>query len=575
MRNQEIADMLYDLADLLEIRGEDRFRVGAYRRAAQNIESLTEDVELIWKQGHLEDIPGVGEGIAKKIDEKLRTGNLRVLEDVKKEIPPGLTQVARVPGIGPKTALKLFKQLNITDLETLKEKAESGAIQKIPGLGPKSEENILKGIQRVEKRLTRMLLSTVLPTVDEIVKQLSKTKDIYKVSPAGSVRRMKETIGDIDIQASTSDPEKLIGEFTKFEIVDRVTLQGPTKVSVLTKTGLQVDLRVVKPEEFGAALQYFTGSKAHNIKLRDIAIKKGFKLNEYGLFEVKTDKRVAGETEESIYETLGMRMIPPEMREDRGEIEAAMAGKLPRVIEYDEVKADCHIHSNWSDGSATIEEMAMGAKRRGYDFMVLTDHSKGLGIARGLSEERIKEQRKIIEELNEKKLNGFTILQGSEVNIRGDGSLDYTNKELALFDVVSASIHGGFNQPEEKITNRIISAMKNPYVYSINHPTGRLIGKREAYGINLEKVLEAARDTGTCLEIDGQADRLDLNDVWARRAKETGCRIVIDSDAHSVAQLEYMRYGIAVARRAWLETKDVVNALPMGKYLSTIKKGPR
>jgi DNA polymerase (family 10) len=574
LRNQEVAETLYEVGDLLEIMGEDRFKVGAYRRAAQNIESLTEDVEVIWKQGELDDIPGVGAGIAKKIDEKLRTGNLNYLEELRKKIPSGLTRVAKVPGIGPKTALKLYKQLNITNLRELKEAAKRGAIQNLPGLGPKSEENIVKGIERVEKRLTRMLLSTVLPTVDEIVKQLTRVKGINQVSPAGSVRRMKETIGDVDIQASASAPEALIDTFTKFKVVSRVTLQGPTKASVLTKTGLQVDLRVVKPEEYGAALQYFTGSKAHNIKLRDIAIKKGMKLNEYGLFDVKTDKRVAGDTEESIYAVLGLKMMPPEMREDRGEIEASLEGNLPEVVGYDEVSADCHTHSDWSDGRATIEEMVQGAKNRGYEFMVLTDHSKGLGIARGLSEERIKEQRKVIDKVNES-MDGFTVLQGSEVNIRGDGTLDYTKKELDLFEVVSASIHGGFNQPEEKITSRIISAMNNPYVYSINHPTGRLIGRREAYGGNLEKVFKVAKETGTCVEIDGQADRLDLDDVWARRAKEMGCKISVDSDAHSVAQLEYMRYGIGVARRAWLEKKDVINTLPMDKFLLAIKRGPR
>ena len=571
MRNREIAQLLENIATLLEMKGENRFKIVAYEEAAHRIENWPEPIEEVWQKGKLKEIPGIGESIASKIEEYLTTGKLSYLEELTKEIPPEVIQLTTIPGVGPKIAKLLYDQLGIRSIEDLEKAIAEQKLRHLPRLGVKSEEKIRKGIEMFKRQSGRMLLGQALPLVEEIVGALREKSGVTKISPAGSVRRMKETIGDIDILVASSTPESIMDVFTSLPQVREVIARGSTKSSIVTQEGIQVDLRVVEEVSFGAALQYFTGSKAHNIKLREIALKKGFKVNEYGIFRLDDDKRIGGEKEEEIYETLGMEWIPPEMREDQGEIELAQEKKLPVLIDISDLQGDLHVHSNWSDGVSSIAEMAEAALSRGYKYLAICDHTQSLAVASGLSPEEIRERRKEIEQWN-KKGKGLRLLDGVEANIMSDGSLDFPDSELEKLEVVVAGLHSGLGQGEEKILYRLEEAMKNKYVQVISHPTGRILNRRDAYQVNREKLFNLAQETNTYLEINSQPERLDLSDGDARRARDLGVKLVISTDAHDPSSLDYIRYGVAQARRGWLQKEDVLNTFSLEELLEFLNR---
>ncbi|MDD5449236.1 MAG: DNA polymerase/3'-5' exonuclease PolX [Candidatus Omnitrophica bacterium] len=573
INNLEIAKIFNQIADLLELKDENIFRVRAYRRAAQNLEAVTEDVSEIAKRKELTKIPGIGEDLAGKITEFIKTGKIRFFEKLKKHTSSIYLELITIPGIGPKTAEELIYKLKIKSLKGLEEKARGHKLSGIPGLGEKTESNILKGIELIRKGRERVMLGTALPLAEDITRRLKKLPETGEIVICGSLRRQKETIRDIDILVTSSNPRKIMNAFIGLPFIKRVLAHGPTKSSALIKEDIQVDVRVVEPESFGAALLYFTGSKEHNIHLRKIAVKKGLKINEYGVFNIKTKKKVGGKTEEEMYKTLGLPYIPPELREDRGEVESfAKGARVPRLIDLNDIKGDYHVHTKASDGSNSIEDIVKAAIAKNYEYVVISDHSKSLKIAGGLSEDELLKQIKAIREIN-KRLKNFRVLAGSEVDILEDGSLDYSDEILARLDVVTASIHTGFKQSKEKLTTRITRAMQNKYVNIIAHLSGRLIGERDAYPLNMDRIFKTARETNTTLEINAFPNRLDLDDTNAKRAKESGIMMAIGSDSHSALQLESMKYGVSVARRAWLEKKDVLNCLTADEALKRLKKG--
>ena len=562
MKNQEIANAFRQIAEILEIKGENVFRIHAYERAAQNIESIPEDIEVFVKEDRLTSIPGIGKDLEDKIKEMVSTDRLKFLEDLKKEIPAGLLDMLDIPGIGPKTAKLLYEKLGIRDVVMLERMAHAGRIKELPGIKEKTEENILRGIELFKRGRDRMDIKTAVDVADSIISQLKRVKGVTKINPAGSLRRMKDTVRDVDILVSSREPKEAMDTFIKLSEIKDVLAKGPTKLSVVTEEGIQVDVRVMESVSYGAALLYFTGSKAHNIKLRQLAIKNGLKLNEYGLF--KNKKKVAGKTEKKMYEILGLSYIVPELREDRGEVEAASEGKLPDLVGLDDIKGDLHVHSNWSDGGSSIEEVVVRAKKLGYEYIAITDHSQGLKIAGGLDRSALKEKRKEIERLR-KRYKGIDILYGAEVDIDSDGNLDYPDDILKEMDIVIGAIHSGFKQPKEKLTRRIIKACQNKFVQVIAHPTGKLRGAREEYEIDLEEFFKVAREEGTALEVNSFPQRLDLNDIHCRMAKDFGVKLAINTDAHIAEQLELMKFGVAVARRGWIEKADVLNTLPCAR----------
>ena len=569
MKNIEVAELLIEIADYLEF-ADDTYRVRAYRKAALVIEGLSEDIEQVWKDGRLEELPGIGEGIAKKIDEFLKTGKLKHLDELKKKTPVDMESLGRIEGMGPKTILKLYRELKIKNVAGLEKAAKQGKIQKIEGLGPTVEQNIIKSIEFAKKSKDRVPLGFALGSAEEVTKYLKALKEVQKVSVAGSTRRMKETIGDIDILATSKNPQIVIDFFAKMPNVAQVLAKGPTKSSVRLKEGMQVDLRVLNDNIFGAALLYFTGNKEHNIILRRIAIEKGLKLSEYGLFDSRTNRLVAGRTEEEVYKKLGMDYIEPEMREDEGEIEMAQHHMLPKLIGYNNIKGDLQMHTKWSDGNNTVEEMALAAKKLGHEYICITDHTGKLAIANALDEKRIKGQRKEIDKLN-KKLSGIEILQGVEVNITDDGKLDMPDKVLKEMDIVVASIHSGFKNPKEKITRRMVKAIENENVDIIAHPTGRLITKRESYDIDLEAVFDAAKRTNTIMEINSYPERMDLRDSHVRAAVKAGVKLVISTDAHNTDQLHFFKLGIGTARRGWATKNDIINTRKLKDMIRMLK----
>ncbi len=566
MKNAEIAKILYEMADMLEMQGVE-FKPRAYRRAAQSVETLQRGVEEIWREGALRTIPGVGENIERKINEYLETGRLSSYEKLKKSLPVDLESLLSVGGLGPKRVGMLYRKLKIRNLNNLEKAAKSHRIAKLEGMGDRSEKKIIEGIAFARRSTGRMLLGTAFPIANEIVGRLAKLGVVKQVAPAGSLRRMKETVGDIDILATSDKPGDVIEFFVNMNGVEEIIAKGPTKASVRLG-GVQVDIRVLGDKVFGAALQYFTGSKEHNVALRKIAIARGLKLSEYGL--LRGNKLVAGDTEDDIYNKLGLRYIEPELRENAGEIEAAGKDKLPNLIKYGAVKGDLQIHTKWSDGSNTIEEMAAAAKKFGYEYICITDHGGRLKIAGSLDEKRFRKQWKEIGSLNEN--TGIEILKGIEVNIGPGGRPDVKNELLKEFDIVIASIHSGFNQPKDAATKRIITAMENENVGMIGHLTGRMIGERKGAELDFEKIFDAAKRTQTILEINAQPKRLDLSDANARDAVKAGCMLAINTDAHSAEQLADMRFGVGVARRAWAEDKDIINTLPLKGFLKCLKR---
>lgn len=559
MKNSEIAKFFYEIANILEMQ-DVQFKPRAYRKAAMAIETWNKDVEKIYKEkgvNGLKELPGVGEAIAKKTAEILETGKLKYLEELRKDSPKDLLDIVSLYDIGPKTAYKIYKEIGVNTVEELKKSAEKHKIKNIKGLGEKTEEKILEGIKKMKEAKGRMIIGVAWPVAFDVVEALKKEGDIEKISIAGSLRRKKETIGDIDILVVSNQPEKTMNSFVSLENVKEVLLKGKTKTSVIIND-IHADLRVVPEESFGSALQYFTGSKEHNIKIRKIASDKGMKISEYGVFERKTNKRLAGETEEGVYKVLSMQYIEPELREDRGEIEEAMKNKLPKLIDEKDIKGDFHVHTKWSDGANTIEEMVRAGIKKGYSFIAVTDHSKSLRVARGLKENNVLEQIKEIENLS-KKYPGFKIFTGSEVDIKGNGELDFDDSILKKLDIVIAGIHSKLKMDEKTMTERIITAMGNKNVDIIAHPTGRVIGKREPYRLNMEKILETASENKTCLEINALPDRLDLNDTYIKMAKEKNVKLCINTDAHNLSHFDMMKYGVFNARRGWLTKKDVLN----------------
>ncbi len=568
-----LAEAFEALAELSEIKGEVRFKVNAYHRAAEMVRSHGNELLEIDDVKGLRKYPGIGEGIAKKILEYKETGSISKLEELKEEVPVELISLLQVPNLGPKRAKLVYDELGVRTVDELQEAAEEHRLADLPGLGPKAEQNILEGIRQKKTISGRLLLSQAHHIQQEIIELMQVRIPGLDISPAGSLRRMKETIGDIDILVSSTQAQAVMEQFTTLPLVDKVLLRGDTKSSIVTRDGLQVDMRVVLPKEYGAALQYFTGSQSHNVRVREIAKKDGKKINEYGVFRVADDRRLAGETEEQVYRALGMACPPPEIRENRGEVEAALRGELPVLIEHADILGDLHVHSEASDGTASLEELRESAERLGYRYLAVTDHAANLRVAGGLDRDRLVSQIEAIRKMNEAGDSTVTLLAGTELNIDNDGGLDYEEDILAMLDVVVVSVHGGFKQDRERITHRIVAAMHDPHVKIVAHPTGRLIGQRPPYDLDLRAVMREARETGTALELNAFPDRLDLNDENLMEAREHGVRIAIGTDAHRLEHLAFMSYGVATARRGWLGRGDVLNTLHTEQLLEWLWKG--
>ena len=562
MITKTIAAIFRDIAKILEIKGENVFRIRAYERAARNVESLSEDIQDLINDDRLRSIPGVGEDLEGKIREIVKTGRLKFLEDLKKSVPEGLLELLDVPSVGPKTAKLLYEKLNIRSLAGLEKAAKEGKLLELEGIKEKSVENILKGITLLKQGKERMDLASAISAAGELIEGLKGRAPIKEIMPCGSLRRRKETVRDIDILAVSDSPDKVISAFIHLPQVKDINAKGQTKSSIITRDGAQVDLRVVEKRSYGAAMVYFTGSKAFNIRLRQMAIRKGLKVNEYGVFKVKGDKEtyLCGQSEEEVFKALGLPEIEPELREDTGEIEAALKNELPELLSLKDIKGDFHCHSRYSDGNNSILEMAESARALGYQYLNISDHSQSLKVAGGLSLEDLKKKKLEIEKLNAQ-LKGFRILFGTEVDIDSRGRLDYPDSILAEFDVVVAAIHTGFKQSKKQITKRLVSACKNKNVDIIAHPTGKLWGTREPYEIDWEEFLRAAADCRTAMEINAYPLRLDLNDLNCRRAKEKGIKLVISTDSHTTDQLKYMHLGVSTARRGWVTKADVLNTL--------------
>lgn len=570
MTNKEIAKRFNEIADLLELKGENPFRIRAYRKAAQNIDALGRDISEIPEEER-KKIPGIGKDLAGKITEFIETGSIHALDELRMEIPQGLLEIMSIPGVGPKTAKSFYENLGIADIETLEGAAKDGSLLKLPGIKEKTVSNILRGIELLKRGRERRPIGEVMPQAEQIIASLKKVKGVGEVALAGSLRRWKETIKDIDILVTSSEPERVMDAFVSLPGVSDVIQKGTTRSSILLSDGLQVDLRVVERDSFGAALQYFTGSKEHNIHLRELAQKRGLKINEYGIFDEKTDRKLGGKSEEEIYRLLDLEWIPPELREDTGEIDAALRGSLPELVTLEDIRGDLHIHSRWSDGSYDIADLAAVARELGYEYIAITDHSKGLGIAGGLTEEKIIEEKREVDSLN-KRFRNFRIFMGVEVDIRSDGSLDLPEDVLKNLDFVVASVHSGFRQDIRQMTRRVVSAIKCPYVDLIAHPTGRLIGSREPYEIDMEEVFRVTKKEGKAIEINAFPQRLDINDKLAREAKRHGIPVIINTDSHISDQFLFMKYGVQVARRGWLEKRDVLNTLSLKEFQKRLQK---
>lgn len=574
MINGEIAKILREMGMMYEM--EDvQFKPRAYEKAAMAVEELSVGASELYKRGGkkaLDEIPGIGPAIAAHIEALLKTGSFSEYRRMKKKIPVALDELVAVEGLGPKMVRVLYQKLRVRNLKDLERAAKAGKVRNLPHFGAKSEEKILRGIEFLRKSKGRFLLGTILPIVRTIEERLRKVPGVDQVATAGSVRRFQETIGDIDILVTAKKPEAVMKVFTTMPEVEAVTARGSTKSTVRLRQGVNADVRVLPDESYGAALQYFTGDKAHNIEVRKIAIKKGWKLNEYGLF--KGTKLIAGRTEEEIYKKLGLEWIPPELRTASGEIEAAAKGKLPNLIPFGSIRGDCQVQTEWTDGSASITEMAEAARRAGLEYIVITDHTRSLAMTGGLDEKGLARQGKEIDKLNKElgiRNNGFRILKGAEVNILKDGSLDIADDALAKLDVVAVSVHSHFGMSEREMTERIIRALKHPAVNILFHPTGRIIGRREPYKVDIEKVIRAAKQYGVALEANSSPERLDLKDTHIRMAVEAGAKLVVDSDAHSPSHFGFLDFGVAQARRGWATKTDVLNTRPVAEFLKALR----
>jgi DNA polymerase (family 10) len=569
MDNLSIARVLAEIGDLLEIKSENPFKIRAYRNAAETIAHLGTPVADLTAEDR-RGIPGIGKDLAGKIGELIDTGTTAFHQELLQEFPPTVLDLLRLQGVGPKTVALLYQGLGIGTLEELELAAKDGRIRALKGMGAKKEALILKALEERQRFTGRRLLAEAHDVAASLVAALRDAAPDTGVVPVGSLRRGCETCGDIDILAA-GGPPSLMDSFTGYKLVERVLAHGETKSSVLIRGGFQADLRIVPRDSLGAALQYFTGSKAHNIVLRDRAIQLGFKLNEYGLFRVDDNALVAGVDEAGIYEALGLQFVPPELRENRGEIEAALTSALPRLLSLEDLRGDLHMHTTATDGRADAETMARAARGAGLQYIAITDHSQSLAMASGLDEQRALEHAASVRGLNDR-LEGITVLAGIECDIRPDGTLDLADDCLAQLDIVIASVHSAFNLDEERMTERVLRALDNRYVDILGHPTGRLILRREGYQLRFERIVAAAAAAGVALEINSQVDRLDLDDSRARLAKERGVKIVIDSDAHSPAALGGLRWGVLTARRAWLEAADVLNTLPLDAFRASLRR---
>lgn len=585
--NRQVAEIFNKIADLSEISGEVIYRVLAYRKAADNIANLGRDINQVWHEGRLQEIPGVGQAIADKIHELLSTGHITLYDKLTAEIPASLADVLRIPDVGPKKARVMWQELGLTTIDEVKAAAEAGRLRALPGFGAKTEAKILAGIESLARRATdRVHLGVAFPAVRDLVVALARMPQVGRVTYAGSVRRFCPTIGDLDVLAATADPASVMATFCQLPQVETVMLSGETKTRVRLLNGLEADLRCLDEKRWGTALQYFTGSQAHNVKLREIALKRGFSLSEYSLTSTRAPtnadqssaRKHAGGAEilcgeeEEVYQALGLPFIEPELREDWGEIEAALAGELPQLVSIHDIRGEVHCHSNWSDGVASIEEMALAAEARGYEYLVISDHSQSLGMTGGLTPERLREQRIEIQAV-QTKLHSLRLLQGTEVEIKADGSLDFPDSVLATLDFVVASIHSGLRQSRETITGRMLRAMHNPHVDAIGHPSGRLLTQREESAVDLDEVLRVAAETGTMIEINAAPERLDLDDAHARRAVELGVWLVINTDAHHPDGFDNLLFGVATARRGWAGPQHIANTLPLEALLAHRKGG--
>ncbi|MGE5465202.1 MAG: DNA polymerase/3'-5' exonuclease PolX [Syntrophothermus sp.] len=571
MNNRQLAETFTLIADLLEIKGEIVYKTLAYRKASESLMGLGREASEYWKEGKLEEIPGVGKAIAEKIDELLRTGSLGFLEKLKQEVPPSLAEWLPIPGLGPKRAAMIWKTLGISTFAELQAAAKEGKLRDLPGMGSKSEAAILAGIESLGRRSVRIPLGKAYPLAMEIADVLKGVEGVIDVQPAGSLRRMRSTVGDLDILVAGEDSTAVMDAFVKLPRVNRILGKGETKSSIEFNDGTRAQLWVHPPEKFGTALVYATGSKDHNVRLREIALAKGLSLSEHSFARIKGKGEIFCATEEEVYKTLGLPWIPPELREDRGEIQAARANKLPKLVEVKNIKADLQTHSNYSDGKLTMLEMAKAAAKRGIKVIAFTDHSISLGVTNGLSMERHKLQAAEIKKAQKQLGDKILILHATEVEIKADGTLDYPDEFLATLDLVVASLHTGLRQPREKVTQRLLNAIRNPHVDIIGHPTGRLIPDREGADLDMDAILAAAAETGVALEINAHPSRLDLDDIYARRAKDLGIPISINTDAHSETDLDVLPYGVATARRAWLEAKDVINCWTKARLLKWLK----
>ncbi len=555
--NATISAIFDEIADLLDIQGANAFRVRAYRNAARTVGELGTDIKTLVERGTaLTDLPGIGEDLANKIREIVETSNCRFLERLRKEVPPAVAELLRIPGLGPKRVRVLWHDLEIQTLEQLLEAAKAGRIHSLSGFGEKTEQKIIAAVQAHLGEAHRFKLSVAAQYAENLIAYLRKAKGVKQVEAAGSFRRMKETVGDLDLLVTATNNSLVMEQFTRYEDVAEVVASGPTRATVMLKGGIQVDLRVIPEESYGAALQYFTGSKAHNIVIRRMAQEKGLKINEYGVF--KGERRIAGNTEASVYKAVGLPWIPPELREDRGEVEAARANRLPRLIELKDLRGDLHAHSKASDGHNTIQEMAEAARSCGFQYLAITDHSKRLTVAHGLDAVRVSKQLAEIERLNAE-LSGIEVLTGIEVDILEDGSLDLPDAVLANLDVVVVAVHSKFELPRARQTERILRALDNPYTRILAHPTGRLIDEREPYDVDMQQIIRRAKQRGVALEVNAHPQRLDLLDTYCQMARDEGGLVAINSDAHNAFELDSLGFGVGQARRGWLEKKDVLN----------------
>lgn len=570
MNNQEIAKIFYNIAIYLEM-DDVAFKPYAYEKAGNSLEALEKDVKDIYNQGGLPallEIPGVGKNIADHIEEYLKLGKIKIYEQLKKKLPLDIEELLKVESMGPKKIKILYQKLGIKNLKDLEKSAKANKIAPLFGFGSKTEENILQGIEFLKRSKGRFLLRDIMPTVEEVFEKLKNLKEVKEISLAGSLRRKKETIGDCDILIVSANPKKVMDFFVSLPGVEKVWGKGGTKASVHMRDGFDMDLRVVPKKSYGSALQYFTGSKEHNIITRKIAISKGLKLSEYGVF--RGSKMIAGSTEQEVYKAIGLDWIAPELRENQGEIEASLQKKLPKIVELKDIKGDLHCHSNWDGGENSIEEMANSAMAKGYEYIGISDHTKFLRIENGLNEAQLLKQHEAIKKINEKfqkqKIK-FRILHGCEANIMTDGSIDIKDEVLAKLDYVIAGVHSALKQEKPKMTERLLKAIKNPNIDIISHPTGRLINQRDEYQIDFDEILKAVKETNTILEINSSPDRLDLKDLNIRRAKEMGVKMIINTDAHRKEQLSQMEYGVSQARRGWAEKEDIINTKSVEELL--------